>query len=136
MALNMIPKHRVDSVEALCSCDVPVMRCFGQQPDTGQDCCTLIQALRLCWQDAQGELAVDAMQFQWVSKASIGMPAMPQQVLNQYQNNPQICFFDIMPEIGRAWATVDNTLFIWRIGDKCETSHVSMQERFTLPVPT
>ena len=46
------------------------------------------------------------------------MPALPQVVLNHHQNNPRTCFYDVFAEIDRAWASVDNTLYIWRIGDK------------------
>ena len=77
---------------------------------------------------------VYVLQFQWVTKASIGMPAMPQVVLNHYHHNLRACYFDIMPEIGRVWATIDNTLYIWRIGDKCETPFVRVATAFDRPV--
>lgn len=46
------------------------------------------------------------------------MPSLPQVVLNHHQNNPRTCFYDVFADIDRAWASVDNTLYIWRIGDK------------------
>ena len=95
----------------------------------------MTHAPRLCCQKARGKLVVCVLQFQWVTKASIGMPAMPQVVLNHYHHNLRACYFDIMPEIGRAWATIDNTLYIWRIGDKYETSFVSCCNNIRSPGP-
>jgi hypothetical protein len=57
-------------------------------------------------------------QFRWLVKSTIGMPSIPKMVLDRYQNRPQACFFDVMPEIHRAWASIDNTLYIWRLGEK------------------
>lgn len=47
------------------------------------------------------------------------MPALPKMVLDRYENQPKYCFFNMLPEIGRCWATIDNCLFLWRLGEKC-----------------
>ena len=35
-------------------------------------------------------------------------------VLEKYNACQMVCFCGVFPKIRRAWATVDNTLFLWR----------------------
>jgi hypothetical protein len=67
------------------------------------------------------------MQHRWLVQASPGMPALPKMVLDRYENQPKFCSFNILPEIGRCWASIDNCLFLWRLGEKCA--------QFRLPRP-
>jgi hypothetical protein len=46
------------------------------------------------------------------------MPALPRMVLDRYENQPKYCFFNILPEISHCWASIDNHLYLWRLGDK------------------
>ena len=39
---------------------------------------------------------------------------LPSAVLERYAARQSVCFCGVLPEIGRAWATVDNALFLWR----------------------
>ena len=39
---------------------------------------------------------------------------LPAAVLERYSARQSVCFCGVLPEIGRAWATVDNALFLWR----------------------
>ena len=39
---------------------------------------------------------------------------MPGMVLDRYNAVQKGCFCGIFPEIKRAWASVDNSLFLWR----------------------
>ena len=40
-------------------------------------------------------------------------------VLERYSAVQTVCFCGAFPEIGRAWATVDNSLFLWRFDRWC-----------------
>jgi len=37
------------------------------------------------------------------------------------------CFMGLFPEIGRAWLTIDNRLFLWNYEDGCVHSHLEAQ---------
>ena len=39
---------------------------------------------------------------------------LPSVVLERYSTRQSVCFCGVLPSIGRAWATVDNALFLWR----------------------
>ena len=39
---------------------------------------------------------------------------LPAVVLERYSTRQSVCFCGVFPEIRRAWATVDNALFLWR----------------------
>lgn len=39
---------------------------------------------------------------------------MPQLVLDRYNACQTVCFCGVFPELRRAWASVDNALFLWR----------------------
>ena len=39
---------------------------------------------------------------------------LPAVVLERYSTRQSVCFCGVLPEIRRAWATVDNALFLWR----------------------
>ena len=39
---------------------------------------------------------------------------LPKIVLERYENRQSVCFCGCFPEISRAWATVDDSLFLWR----------------------
>lgn len=40
---------------------------------------------------------------------------LPGVVLERYNTRQSVCFCGVLPEISRAWASVDNTLFLWRL---------------------
>lgn len=42
------------------------------------------------------------------------MGKMPPMVLQRYNARQTVCFCGVFPEIRRAWASVDNSLFLWR----------------------
>lgn len=42
---------------------------------------------------------------------------LPAAVLERYSTRQSVCFCGVLPEIGRAWATVDNALFLWRFDE-------------------
>lgn len=44
---------------------------------------------------------------------------LPAMVLERYSAVQTVCFCGAFPEIGRAWATMDNTLFLWRFDRWC-----------------
>jgi hypothetical protein len=58
------------------------------------------------------------VQHQWLAQATPGMPALPRMVLDRYEGQPKYCFFNILPEISHCWASIDNSLYLWRLGDK------------------
>ena len=39
---------------------------------------------------------------------------LPGVVLERYNTRQSVCFCGVLPEISRAWASVDNALFLWR----------------------
>lgn len=49
------------------------------------------------------------------------MPALPRMVLDRYEQEARYCFFNVLPEIGRCWASIDNCLYLWPLGEKCAT---------------
>ena len=52
---------------------------------------------------------------QWPAEiASVTTRELPAAVLERYSARQSVCFCGVLPEIGRAWATVDNALFLWR----------------------
>ncbi len=54
---------------------------------------------------------------QWPSLLRARMPMlneMPQLVLDRYNACQTVCFCGVFPQIRRAWASVDNSLFLWR----------------------
>lgn len=42
------------------------------------------------------------------------MPDLPAMVQDKYRTCQTMCFCGVFPEIRRAWASVDNSLFLWR----------------------
>ena len=44
---------------------------------------------------------------------------MPGLVLDRYNAVQKGCFCGVFPEIKRAWASVDNSLFLWRYDRWC-----------------
>lgn len=44
---------------------------------------------------------------------------LPAQVLERYNAVQTVCFCGVFPQIRRAWASVDNTLFLWRLDRWC-----------------
>ena len=42
------------------------------------------------------------------------MGKMPPMVIQRYNACQTICFCGVFPEIKRAWASVDNSLYLWR----------------------
>ena len=40
---------------------------------------------------------------------------LPAVVLERYNTRQSVCFCGVLPEISRAWASVDNSLFLWRL---------------------
>src|SRR5210317_557443 len=40
---------------------------------------------------------------------------LPGVVLERYNTRQSVCFCGVLPEISRAWASVDNSLFLWRL---------------------
>jgi hypothetical protein len=54
---------------------------------------------------------------QWPSllrAVSPSMPDLPAMVQDKYCTCQTMCFCGVFPEIRRAWASVDNSLFLWR----------------------
>ena len=51
-----------------------------------------------------------------VSGAMRELPAMVQ---DRYRTCQTMCFCGVFPEIRRAWASVDNSLFLWRYDKRC-----------------
>lgn len=54
---------------------------------------------------------------QWPSllrAVSPAMPDLPAMVQDKYRTCQTMCFCGVFPEIRRAWASVDNSLFLWR----------------------
>lgn len=45
---------------------------------------------------------------------SVRAAGLPPVVVQRYDTRQSVCFCGVFAEIGRAWATVDNTLFMWR----------------------
>ena len=42
---------------------------------------------------------------------------LPGIVLERYNTRQSVCFCGVLPEISRAWASVDNSLFMWRLDE-------------------
>lgn len=40
-------------------------------------------------------------------------------VQDKYRTCQMMCFCGVFPEIRRAWASVDNSLFLWRYDRRC-----------------
>ena len=54
---------------------------------------------------------------QWPSLLRTLSPALldlPPMVQDKYRACQAMCFCGLFPSIGRAWASVDNSLFLWR----------------------
>ena len=52
---------------------------------------------------------------QWPAEiTSMRTHELPAVVLERYSTRQSVCFCGVFPEIRRAWATVDNALFLWR----------------------
>ena len=47
------------------------------------------------------------------------LASLPPLVLERYQACQTVCFCGVFPELKRAWATVDNSLFLWRFDRWC-----------------
>ena len=75
------------------------------------------------------------LQHRWLVQETPGMPALPKMVLDRYENQPKFCFFNMLPEIGRCWASIDNCLFLWRLGEKCalHTMYIAMVVQTCMP---
>lgn len=41
-------------------------------------------------------------------------PELPTMVQEKYRTCQTMCFCGVFPEIRRAWASIDNSLFLWR----------------------
>lgn len=57
------------------------------------------------------------LQLQWPPVLKPRSPVasnMPGMVLDRYNAVQKGCFCGVFPEIKRAWASVDNSLFLWR----------------------
>lgn len=46
-------------------------------------------------------------------------PELPPMVQEKYRTCQTMCFCGVFPEIRRAWASVDNSLFLWRYDRRC-----------------
>ena len=58
-----------------------------------------------------------AFAVQWPSLLKPKSPMlakMPSMVMQRYHACQSICFCGVFPQINRVWATVDNSLFLWR----------------------
>jgi len=44
---------------------------------------------------------------------------LPKMVLERYAGVQTVAFCGVFPEIGRAWASIDNSLFLWRYDRWC-----------------
>eukprot|EP00879_Flechtneria_rotunda_P022745 GHRR01024022.1.p1 GENE.GHRR01024022.1~~GHRR01024022.1.p1 ORF type:complete len:934 (+),score=353.75 GHRR01024022.1:671-3472(+) len=54
---------------------------------------------------------------QWPSMLRVTSPALPDlpaMVQDKYRMCQTVCFCGVLPEIRRAWASIDNSLFLWR----------------------
>jgi nuclear pore complex protein Nup155 len=51
----------------------------------------------------------------WPSEMrNVAQKPLPKIVLERYERRQSVCFCGCFPEISRAWATVDDSLFLWR----------------------
>lgn len=53
---------------------------------------------------------------------------LPAQVIEKHSTVQTVCFCGVFPQIRRAWASVDNMLFLWRL-DRWYTSPTSPQRQ-------
>jgi hypothetical protein len=65
-------------------------------------------------------------------------PELPAMVQEKYRTCQTMCFCGVFPEIRRAWASVDNSLFLWRYdrrlaADAAEEKHPSACAAHLLP---
>ncbi|EEH60363.1 uncharacterized protein MICPUCDRAFT_38075 [Micromonas pusilla CCMP1545] len=59
--------------------------------------------------------AYSYQQLGWPAEiTSMTTTELPSVVLERYSTRQSVCFCGVLPSIGRAWATVDNALFLWR----------------------
>ncbi len=71
---------------------------------------------------ASGGLAKPRAGVQWPSLLRPCAPTLaglPPLVLERYQACQTVCFCGVFPELKRAWASVDNSLFLWRFDRWC-----------------
>ena len=54
---------------------------------------------------------------------------LPKIVLERYETRESVCFCGCFPEISRAWATVDDSLFLWRF-DVDDDVPIELTEEF------
>ncbi len=50
---------------------------------------------------------------------------LPKMVLERYAGVQTVAFCGVFPEIGRAWASIDNSLFLWRYDRWCAAFRTS-----------
>ena len=50
---------------------------------------------------------------------------LPKMVLERYAGVQTVAFCGVFPEIGRAWASIDNSLFLWRYDRWCVAASTS-----------
>ena len=65
------------------------------------------------------ERAAVALQWPALLRPLSQLNELPAMVLERYSAVQTVCFCGVFPEIGRAWATVDNSLFLWRFDRWC-----------------
>ena len=58
------------------------------------------------------------------------LASLPPLVLERYQACQTVCFCGVFPEIKRAWASVDNSLFLWRFDRWCAALQGAAWVRF------
>ncbi len=71
---------------------------------------------------ASGGRAEPGLGAQWPSLLRPCAPTLaglPPLVLERYQACQTVCFCGVFPELKRAWASVDNSLFLWRFDRWC-----------------
>lgn len=62
---------------------------------------------------------VTSVQWPAVLRPLTQLAELPAQVLERYSTVQTVCFCGVFPQIRRAWASVDNTLFLWRLDRWC-----------------
>lgn len=74
------------------------------------------------------------MQWPAVLRPLTQLAELPAQVLERYSAVQTVCFCGVFPQIRRAWASVDNTLFLWRLDRWC-VQLPSLSQEATIRVP-
>ena len=74
-------------------------------------CCALSRPAPPCWH------LLASLSPQWPPLLALGpLAELPAMVLDRYRAADGVCLAGLLPDLGRAWATVDASLFLWRLG--------------------